>query len=116
MPTRVSVPTLNIAKTIFPSYDNDSLRVSWVKSFEPRTELRLIMVTRLRRKNSRPGLRKTLRGFRIISLAVNVPVPVAVSRLCQLGATVVKIEPAVGDPLETKHCPEWYKDLVKGQR
>jgi len=33
-----------------------------------------------------------------------------------LGATVVKIEPLGGDPLETKHCPDWYKDLIKGQR
>jgi len=33
-----------------------------------------------------------------------------------LGATVVKIEPPGGDPLETKHCPEWYKDLVRGQQ
>jgi alpha-methylacyl-CoA racemase len=43
-------------------------------------------------------------------------VPVAVSRLCHLGAMVMKIEPPGGDPLETKHCPKWYKELVRGQR
>ena len=62
------------------------------------------------------GRRQPLRGLRIVTLAVNVPVPVAASRLCKLGATVVKIEPPGGDPLETKHCPEWYKDLVRGQQ
>jgi alpha-methylacyl-CoA racemase len=71
----------------------------------------------IRRMNNRGAkLKKPLRGFRIVTLAINVPVPVAASRLCHLGATVVKIEPPGGDPLETKHCPEWYNDLVGGQR
>lgn len=67
-------------------------------------------------KIGKANLKKPLRGFRIVTLALNVPVPVAASRLCQLGANVVKIEPPSGDPLQTKHCPKWYSDLVVGQR
>jgi len=74
------------------------------------------MAKKRRTKIRRPKFKKPLRGFRIVTLALNVPVPVAVSRLYQLGATVVKIEPPSGDALQTEHCPKWYNDLVKGQR
>lgn len=54
----------------------------------------------------------TLQGIRIISLALNVPGPVALARFVKLGASVIKIEPPNGDPLE-QLCPDWYQALTK---
>lgn len=48
--------------------------------------------------------------MRIVSLAVNVPGPVAVSRAVVEGATATKIEPPWGDPLATL-CRPWYDAL-----
>jgi alpha-methylacyl-CoA racemase len=45
-----------------------------------------------------------LRGVRVLTLAVNLPGPVAASRLCDMGASVVKVEPPGGDPL-ARMCP-----------
>lgn len=56
-------------------------------------------------------MHKTLDGIHIVSLALNVPGPVAVARLIELGATVIKIEPPSGDPL-SELCPEWYQALA----
>ncbi|QYJ17253.1 Cinnamoyl-CoA:phenyllactate CoA-transferase [Rubrobacter xylanophilus DSM 9941] len=50
-----------------------------------------------------------------VTLAVNVPGPVAAARLRQLGASVVKVEPPAGDPLE-RFCPSWYAALSAGQK
>jgi alpha-methylacyl-CoA racemase len=47
---------------------------------------------------------------RIVSLAQNVPGPVAVARLAAGGADAIKIEPPWGDPLE-RLCRPWYDDL-----
>lgn len=58
---------------------------------------------------------KPLLRMRVVSLAVNVPGPVAASRLQELGAEVIKIEPPGGDPL-ARACPAWYADLSRGQR
>jgi crotonobetainyl-CoA:carnitine CoA-transferase CaiB-like acyl-CoA transferase len=55
-----------------------------------------------------------LEGITVVSLAVNVPGPVAAARLRQLGAAVVKIEPPDGDPL-ARACPTWYDALCQGQ-
>src|ERR1700730_12308957 len=74
------------------------------------------MAINRRMKRQGTKLRDPLRGFRIVTLAVNVPVPVAAARLCHLGATVVKIEPPRGDPLGTNNCPKWYNDLARGQK
>jgi alpha-methylacyl-CoA racemase len=87
-----------------------------IRLFKRKSRERSGMLTNRVMKRREATPRKPLQGFRIVTLAINVPVPVAVSRLCRLGATVVKIEPPGGDPLETKHCPKWYKDLVTGQR
>lgn len=57
---------------------------------------------------------KPLRGIRVLSLALNIPGPVAAARLAQLGATVTKIEPPSGDPLATA-CLAWYRALTHGQ-
>lgn len=55
-----------------------------------------------------------LDGFRIVSLAVNLPGPLAASRLHQMGAAVTKIEPPAGDPF-LRYCPEWYECMRRGQ-
>jgi len=55
-----------------------------------------------------------LRGFGVVSLAANVPGPVACARLRALGARVVKVEPPAGDPLEA-YSAAWYRELAAGQ-
>lgn len=55
-----------------------------------------------------------LEGLRIVSLAINVPGPVAAASLRDLGAAIVKVEPPAGDPL-IEYSPEWYGNLVRGQ-
>jgi crotonobetainyl-CoA:carnitine CoA-transferase CaiB-like acyl-CoA transferase len=55
---------------------------------------------------------KTLSGVRIVSLAVNVPGPVAAAILRDMGASVTKVEPPAGDPLATM-CRAWYAELVR---
>jgi crotonobetainyl-CoA:carnitine CoA-transferase CaiB-like acyl-CoA transferase len=57
---------------------------------------------------------KPLECIRIVTLALNVPGPVAAARLHQLGAAVTKIEPPAGDPL-SRYCPIWYGKLAAGQ-
>ena len=55
-----------------------------------------------------------LDGVRVVSIAVNLPGPVAASRLRRLGAQVTKVEPPSGDPLRVA-SERWYADLVQGQ-
>lgn len=55
-----------------------------------------------------------LKGTQIVTLALNVPGPVAVARLVELGAEAVKIEPPGGDPLKTA-ASAWYDSLSHGQ-
>ena len=54
-----------------------------------------------------------LQGVRVVTIAVNVPGPLAASRLREHGARVVKVEPPAGDPLAT-FCPGWYAALSEG--
>ncbi|WP_273844737.1 CoA transferase [Rubrobacter calidifluminis] len=56
-----------------------------------------------------------LRGVRAVSLCLNIPGPVAASRLHSMGAEVSRVEPPEGDPLG-RYCPLWYRDLTAGQR
>lgn len=56
---------------------------------------------------------RPLEGFHVLALALNLPGPTAVARLCELGATAVKIEPSAGDPLAHAH-PRWYEELHRG--
>lgn len=56
---------------------------------------------------------KPLAGFTVVSLAINVPGPVAAARLCAYGARVIKVEPPDGDPLEHLGCG-WYEELLEG--
>ncbi len=57
---------------------------------------------------------KPLQEIRVLTLAVNLPGPLAVANLQQLGAAVVKIEPPEGDPLFHAQ-PYWYRALHDGQ-
>jgi alpha-methylacyl-CoA racemase len=50
---------------------------------------------------------------KIVSIALNVPGPVAVARLVTEGAQAIKIEPPWGDPLQ-ELCKRWYDDLHRG--
>lgn len=56
-----------------------------------------------------------LDGFRVVSLAVNLPGPLAAARLREMGAEVIKVEPPAGDPLAVG-APSWYAELIGGQR
>ncbi len=53
---------------------------------------------------------KLLQGVRVVTMALNLPGPVACARLRDLGAHVAKVEPPAGDPFEG-YCPEWYRRL-----
>jgi alpha-methylacyl-CoA racemase len=57
---------------------------------------------------------KPLENIRVLTLAVNLPGPLAVARLHELGAAVVKVEPPGGDAL-AHVCPDWYRELHEGQ-
>ncbi len=57
-----------------------------------------------------PAAAAPLAGLKIVSLAINLPGPVAAGRLRDLGARITKIEPLDGDPLE-RGCSAWYRAL-----
>ena len=54
-----------------------------------------------------------LAGVRIMTMALNVPGPLAVARMKQAGAAVTKIEPPTGDPLLTL-SPAWHAEMHRG--
>lgn len=54
-----------------------------------------------------------LDGVRVVTIAGNVPGPMAAARLRESGASVVKIEPPAGDPL-AGIAPSWYGELHAG--
>ncbi|HEY4215918.1 MAG TPA: CoA transferase [Gemmatimonadaceae bacterium] len=56
---------------------------------------------------------RPLSGVRIVTIAQNVPGPVAVARLVSEGANAVKVEPPAGDPLATM-SRDWYDELHAG--
>ena len=58
---------------------------------------------------------RPLENVHVVSLAVNLPGPLACARLLALGARVTKVEPPSGDPLAT-YCRAWYDDLARGQQ
>ena len=55
-----------------------------------------------------------LQGIKIVSLALNVPGPVAAARLTKLGAEVIKVEPPTGDATKTA-APALYESLCQAQ-
>ncbi len=52
--------------------------------------------------------------MRVLSLATNIPGPLAAARLQALGAAICKVEPPGGDALAAA-CPAWYAALHAGQ-
>ena len=56
---------------------------------------------------------RPLAGLNIVSLALNVPGPMALERLRNLGAVCHKVEPPGGDPLQG-FAPDWYAALIRG--
>ncbi len=57
---------------------------------------------------------KPLENMRVVTLALNLPGPLAARRFVELGATVIKVEPPQGDPFN-HYCPDWYKEMNAGQ-
>ncbi len=51
-----------------------------------------------------------LTGVRLITMALNVPGPLAAAHVAGHGASVTKIEPPSGDPLAAM-SPAWYREL-----
>jgi len=51
-----------------------------------------------------------LAGLHVVSMALNLPGPVACARLRDMGARVTKVEPVAGDPFEA-WCAPWYTRL-----
>jgi alpha-methylacyl-CoA racemase len=60
-----------------------------------------------------PSPLRVLQGFRVLSLALNLPGPAALMRCRQLGATCVKLEPPAGDPMG-HYNPAAYAHLHDG--
>ncbi len=56
---------------------------------------------------------KILDGIKVLNLALNLPGPVAAQRLHEMGASVVKVEPPAGDPMEL-YSAVWYRDMAVG--
>lgn len=56
---------------------------------------------------------KTLRGVRIVSLALNLPGPAALRRLADMGARCTKVNPPMGDPLAA-YTQDGYDFLHQG--
>lgn len=56
-----------------------------------------------------------LAGRLVVTLAVNLPGPLAAGRLAALGAQVVKVEPPAGDPM-AGYSRVWYEELCAGQQ
>jgi alpha-methylacyl-CoA racemase len=54
-----------------------------------------------------------LHGCKVITLALNVPGPVAAKRLKELGSTIIKIEPPNADPLSI-YSTDYYRELQQG--
>src|SRR5438067_2065854 len=54
-----------------------------------------------------------LDGIRVVTTALNVPGPVACARLRALGASIAKVEPPEGDPLQG-FARGWYDALHQG--
>ena len=55
-----------------------------------------------------------LSGMKVVTLAVNLPGPVAARQLLRLGARVLKVEPPAGDPMAL-YRDRWYHQLNAGQ-
>ncbi len=63
--------------------------------------------------NTNVNTTQPLTGMRVVSIAQNVPGPLAVARLVEKGAQAVKIEPLNGDPFIAM-SPSWYEEMHVG--
>jgi alpha-methylacyl-CoA racemase len=54
-----------------------------------------------------------LAGIRVVTMAQNVPGPLAAARLAQAGARVIKVEPPAGDPF-LRLSPAWHAEMHAG--
>lgn len=54
-----------------------------------------------------------LEGVRVVTTALNLPGPAACARLRELGASVAKVEPPSGDPMQA-YSGDWYRRLHEG--
>lgn len=54
-----------------------------------------------------------LDGLHLVTLAPNLPGPLAAVRLRDLGMRVTKVESPAGDPFET-YCAPWYREMHDG--
>ena len=70
-------------------------------------------MTSPRSQRPAPPALKTLKGLRILSLALNLPGPAALMRCRQMGARCVKLEPPAGDPMQ-RYSPAAYAQLHEG--
>ena len=59
------------------------------------------------------ALATALDGVRVVALATNIPGPLAAARLRSMGASVTKVEPLAGDPLESA-SQRWYAAICAG--
>ncbi|MFC5496807.1 CoA transferase [Caenimonas terrae] len=62
-----------------------------------------------------PSQLRVLQGFRVLSLALNLPGPAALMRCRRMGATCAKLEPPAGDPMG-HYNPTAYAQLHEGVR
>ncbi|HIF17437.1 MAG TPA: CoA transferase [Cycloclasticus sp.] len=60
-------------------------------------------------------MNELLKGTQVVTLALNLPGPLAAKRFTDLGATVIKVEPPEGDPFNT-YCTDWYVSVNDGQQ
>ena len=60
-----------------------------------------------------PPALKSLKGLRILSLALNLPGPAALMRCRLMGARCIKLEPPAGDPMQ-HYSPVAYSQLHEG--
>jgi crotonobetainyl-CoA:carnitine CoA-transferase CaiB-like acyl-CoA transferase len=56
-----------------------------------------------------------LQGLSVVNTGINLPAALAGGRFSELGASVVKVEPPTGEPLEV-HSPEWYARVTQDQQ
>lgn len=56
-----------------------------------------------------------MKEFKVVHITLNLPGPLALSRLAKEGANVTKIEPLTGDPLEG-YYPDFYRSLHQQQK
>lgn len=58
---------------------------------------------------------KALKNIQILTIALNLPGPLAAKKLLEMGARVIKVEPPTGDPFK-QYVFKWYQDLNQGQK